>query len=90
TLAKDDGGKLTFSSTPSYRRSSKARADDQLTMVDTSLAKTCLLDYMGMTGWPPEVVEMRVHFYLTLENHRLRQVAGAHGERVLIRYHAKA
>ncbi|KAL1712455.1 hypothetical protein EV715DRAFT_297049 [Schizophyllum commune] len=37
TLAKDDGGKLTFPSTPSYRRSGKARADDQLTMVDTSL-----------------------------------------------------
>ncbi|KAL1685992.1 hypothetical protein GGG16DRAFT_118333 [Schizophyllum commune] len=53
TLAKDDGGKLTFSSTPSYRRSSKARADDQLTMVDTSLAKTCLLDYMGMTAGRP-------------------------------------
>ena len=90
TLAKDDGGKLTFSSTPSYKRSSKARSDEQLTMVDISLAKTCLLDYMGRTGWPPEVVEMWAHFYLTLENHRLRQVAGAHGERVLVRYHAEA
>ena len=37
TLTKDDGGKLTFPSTPFYRRSSKAHADDQLTMVDTSL-----------------------------------------------------
>ncbi|KAL1729982.1 hypothetical protein EV714DRAFT_211785 [Schizophyllum commune] len=91
TLAKDsDSGSLTFATVASSRRSPKAKPDEQLTMSEISLSKTCLLDCMQRTGWPDDVVQMFTQFYLALENHRLRQVAGDHGDRVMVIYHAEA
>lgn len=76
------------SSTASYRH--LVVPDELLTWKDILHGKTIFLEQIAKHKWPPEYLKMFTDFYCKLEiRSELRQTHG-HGEKILIRYHARA
>ncbi|EGN93852.1 hypothetical protein SERLA73DRAFT_24110, partial [Serpula lacrymans var. lacrymans S7.3] len=88
SMITNDNNQVALKPAASYCASKNAKHDEDLTLNQIFIARTCLINEMDKAGWKRDFTRMLSHFYLQLDMHPKRRFS--HSEQILVTYHAQA